>query len=162
MMKKTWQEHDLEGSGLQSINLNYLKYKKDTQKAYLLTAIFPLGIHQFYLGQAKKGSLYIILTLLLLAFANVSPFISAIIGFIEVMMMFKDIKGMEETVSTYNKELKMKLSLQQDQKTPEDFKGKYTDNDNNESSTQQKILSFAEQEALLKELARQKKDSKNS
>jgi len=157
MMKKTWQEHDLEGSGLQSINLAYLKSKKDIRKAYLLTAFFPLGIHQFYLGQPKKGGIFIFLSLLLLAFANIAPFVSAIIGFIEVMLMFRDVKSMERIVSDFNKELKLNLSLQNQHAAPENYKGKYSDDDDNQKSSKQKILSFAEQEALINEISKRKK-----
>lgn len=160
MTKKTWQEHDLEGSGLQSINLAFLARKKDTRKGYLLAAFFPLGIHQFYLNNKKKAGIYITLTVLLMAFANILPFASAIIGFIEVMMMVKDIKSMEDVVSDYNKALKLKLSLQEDHTVPDNYKGKYSTETDTPQTSKQKILSFSEQEALLKELSRRKKDDK--
>lgn len=157
MMKKTWQEHDLEGKGLQSINLNYAARKKETKKAYLLACVFPLGLHQFYLGQTKKGWTYVILTALLLATANVSVFISALIGFAEIMLLTRDIVQIENSVAEFNKKLKMSLSLQHDTGIPENFTGKYSD-EKNQSSTQQKILSFSEQEALLRELSSRKTD----
>lgn len=162
MMKKTWQKHDLEGSGLQSINLAYLAARKDIKKAYMLAALFPLGMHQFYLGNHKKGWLYVFLTVLLLACATVSTFISAVLGFAEVILMIVDVKRMENVVSAYNKELKMNLALQQQHKTPENYRGRYPEDSESEQTSEQKILSFAEQEALLKELARKKKEKNKS
>lgn len=161
MMKKTWQEHDLQSDGLQSINLAYTAQRKDVKKAYLLACLFPFGAHQFYLKQNKKAGIFLLLTVLLMALAGVAPFISALIGFAEVILLTKDIINMETSVAEFNKQLKLALSLQQNQAVPDNFKGRYTDDDSKEQNTQQKILSFAEQEALLREMARKKQNDKS-
>lgn len=156
MMKKSWQAHDLEGKGLQSINLAYLAAKKDLRKSYLLTALFPLGAHQIYLRNWKKAGVYLLLTVLLIATTPYAPFISALLGFAEFILVFSDIKRMESIISEYNKSLKIQLSLQKDNAAPVNFEGKYHDKSDTEQKSEQKILSFAEQEKLLNELNKQK------
>lgn len=162
-MKKTWQEHDLEGQGLQSINLAFATKRKTVKTAYLLATLFPLGLHQFYLGNYRRASIYIMLTVLLFALVNYLPFLSALLAFSEVVLLTKDIISMETAVANFNKQLKMQLALQEQQGAPKDFKGRYSDEGQsaeNEKNSSDRILSFAEQERLLKEMNLKKSQDK--
>ncbi len=153
-MKKTWQLQNLEGNGLQSINLAYAAKRKNTRMAYTWATLFPLGAHQFYLGNTKRAATYILLSILLVIFITTSTFVSAIIAFVEIILLTGDVLGMEDRVNRFNKDLKLTLSLQQQNPVPPDFKGRYSDEDATPTDHRgQKILSFAEQEALLKEMA---------
>ena len=159
-MKKVWQQQVLDGDGLQSINLNYIAQKKDSKKAYLLAAFYLFGLHQFYLGNKKRGVVYCILTIAVLITMNFAVFIGALIAFAQIIMMFIDVKQIENQVATFNKNLKMELAFQQNNKPPHSFKGRFVDDNAqaNADGSHQAILSFAEQEALIRQMNREKQN----
>lgn len=164
-MSETWKNQEFEGSGLQSINVLYNQKRKKTSTAYLLTTLFPIGCHQLYLGRYKFSLIYLTLSAAcVLTWAEKTSLFSFFL-LVMIALLIYDITQMEKRVNNYNKQLKMMLSLQHNNQPPKDFHGRYTDENpledylavkNNEKPANNKILSFAEQEKLLKEFHQKK------
>ncbi len=55
-MGGTWKRLDLEGGGLQTLNLRLARALRRRRTAYLLWLLFPLGAHRAYLDD-RRGSL---------------------------------------------------------------------------------------------------------
>lgn len=58
-MRKQWQGMDLEGGGLQQVQMAYTARARSLVGAYLRWLLFPLGWHRFYLGEPWGGWAYI-------------------------------------------------------------------------------------------------------
>lgn len=54
-MGKQWQGMDLEGGGLQQVQMAYKARERTTLGAYLRWILFPLGWHRFYLREPVGG-----------------------------------------------------------------------------------------------------------
>ncbi|MDH5545637.1 MAG: TM2 domain-containing protein [Gammaproteobacteria bacterium] len=178
-MSSAWEEIDLHGKGVQSVNKRFIRARKRPLFAYLLWFLFPLGAHRIYLQSALFAAIYsslsaisLILYLTETTFAWL-PLLS--MGVLAVV----DLVWIDRRIIQINKELRSAIYLQQDKDTMPDanFRGKYspdhddylrdyTDIKNSEIPADKRVgqdkrgksytPSFAEQEALLRELARQK------
>lgn len=60
-----------------------------------------LGIHWFYLGNSKRGVLYLLITILL-CWTVIAPLVMEIIGFVEGLIML--MKSDKDFDALYNKE----------------------------------------------------------
>lgn len=175
-MSDFWKNQNLDGNGLQTINQQYLRLKQEPKTAYLLSALFPLGVHQFYLRNTKRGALFLSISITAIIAYWLSPIVAAVIFLAEFPLLFLDLKNTEDDVVSLNKALKMRLSLQTGTTAPpKDFRGRYHDDTpiddyvaikNNEvtafetkkgATKKSKIYSFDEQEKLLKEMMKNKK-----
>ncbi len=63
MPKKRWQQMDLQGGGLQGLNLSLKKALRKRGFAYALWLLFPLGLHRLYLREPWGAMAYVLLTL---------------------------------------------------------------------------------------------------
>jgi len=169
-MSETWKNQEFEGSGLQSINVLYNAQRKNTSTGYFLAALFPLGAHQFYLNNTKIALLYIALSLICLMVFLFLTAITIPVIIVTFALVAFDLTQMEKRVNAFNKNLKMNLSMQHSNKPPENYQGHYTDETpladyiavkNDEKPKSNKILSFNEQERLLKEMQQQKKSERD-
>ncbi|MDH3326025.1 MAG: TM2 domain-containing protein [Gammaproteobacteria bacterium] len=174
-MSEYWKHQDLAGNGLQTINQQYSRLKRNTSTAFLLCALFPLGAHQFYLKAFNRGILFFFLTTSTIIAFLFSPIIAGLLLLAEIVLLIIDIINMENQIVQFNKNLKMSLSLQSDITPPKDFRGRYTNDTpvddyinikNNEitafetkknQSGKSRVYSFSEQETLLKEMSNKKK-----
>ena len=175
-MSEFWKNQNLDGNGLQTINQQYARLKRESTTAYLLCALFPLGAHQFYLKAPARGILFLILSLASAAAFFTSPLISTIIIGAELILLVVDIKNTDRNVVGFNKNLKMNLSLQSNTAAPKNFKGRYHDDTpiddylsikaneitafetKKNRSGKPRVYSFDEQEKLLKEMNKKKKE----
>ena len=176
-MSEYWKTQDLEGNGLQTINQQFSRLKRNTKTAYLLSTLFPLGAHQFYLKTPSAAYIFISLTAITIITAFYSITIAAIFFLAELILLIRDIINMDSRVVQFNKQLKMNLSLQSNTAPPPNYRGRYTKETPIEdymkikdteitafekktgSTENTRVYSFAEQEALLKEMSKNKKQT---
>jgi len=174
-MSDYWKYQDLQGDGLQTINQQYSRLKLDAGRAYLYCLLFPIGAHQFYLRQSNRVLLYIFLSTSALTCYFLIPLVMWLLVLIEIVILVFDIKNIETLVANHNKQLKMNLSLQSDAAPPQDYKGRYTEEEapiddyleikNKEITAFEKkkdpvkksrVYSFSEQEKMLKQMKKKK------
>ena len=173
-MSEYWKHQNLEGNGLQTINQQYARLSRNTKIAYILCLFFPFGLHQFYLKSFVRASLFLSLSMVAVGMYTTSPLISSIFLLTEIILLAVDVFQIDKRVIDFNKNLKMNLSLQINSAAPKDFQGRYHDDSpiddylslkNNEvtafetkenKTTKNRVYSFAEQEKLLKEMAKKK------
>ncbi|MDH5258480.1 MAG: TM2 domain-containing protein [Gammaproteobacteria bacterium] len=177
-MSEYWKTQDLEGNGLQTINQQYARLRRDIKTAYFLCVLFPFGAHQFYLKRARRGIIFLSLSIATAIIYNISSPIAGVFFLAEIIILIVDIKNMDGEIISFNKNLKMSLSLQGNMAPPKDFKGRYNEETpiddyvkikQNEitafetkksHSGKSRIYSFAEQEALLKEIGNKMENKK--
>ncbi len=181
-MREAWRELDLQGGGLQTVNLLMTRHQRRRGRAYLAWLGFPLGLHRFYL-QMPLAWLYPLLSLTaLVAWWQAGPLGGGLIALGLTGFAGYDLFTLERRVTEFNKRLRMALYLRQDAAPPPGYRGRYVDDDSEtilsgylqqkegekaghqEGAGQQgttpagqKVFSFAEQEALLKEMNRRKR-----
>ena len=175
-MSEYWKNQNLEGNGLQTINQQYSRLKREARTAYFLCTLFPFGAHQFYLKAPGRGILFLGLSISSVIILMFSPVTSIILLVAELLILAIDITKMDMKIVDFNKNLKMNLSLQTNTAPPKDFQGRYQNETpiddyvsikNNEVTAfetkknasekgKSRVYSFAEQEALLKEMSKRK------
>jgi hypothetical protein len=178
-MSEEWKKMDLGNGGLQSVNLELTRKQKSRAKAAVLWAFFPLGLHRLYLNSSTGMIGYWILTALATTLTSASPSVSMLAWAGLVIYALYDLYWIDRRVTHINKQLRLQAFLQSDQKPPADYRGRYVDDDAQLDSyiqdkekekaghqpvdskrrshgSSQRILSFTEQEKLLKEMQKQK------
>lgn len=175
-----WKKIDLEGAGLQALNLHLARRMKRRGIAYAFWLLFPLGGHRFYLEERIGGFAYLgatLLSLLLGTFmqtpAAFAPLLAAC-GF-----ALYDLAWIDRRVTALNKCIRMELYLTRGAIPPAGYRGRQTDNDYLDEyigfkesektgaqsaepgvpapSATKRVPSLAEQEALLRELSKAKR-----
>ncbi len=179
-MGKTWTKLDLEGGGLQSANLRLAIMLKKHGTAYALLALFPLGLHRDYLQDRRGAWLYRGASGLgIAAYLLGQPVLSLVLLAALAAGAIYDLLQIDGNITRINKVLRMQVYLGQSAGAPAGFKGNYTDSPREEDlkikdqehtarvdesvatgSRAPRVLSFNEQEKLLRELAqlRQRND----
>jgi hypothetical protein len=61
-MGKAWQNLNLEGGGLQAVNALLAARMRRRPRAYAAWALFPLGLHRFYLAEPRGGVAFLVLS----------------------------------------------------------------------------------------------------
>lgn len=175
-MNGSWKRLDLEGGGVQAANLKLAQLLKRRPRAYALLALFPLGLHRGYLDEPRGAWGY--RALACLAAAGVAagwgwlawPAAAALVAW----ALF-DLHWIDRRIVALNKQLRMQVYLGQGPGAPRDFRGRYTDDPLEEylqtkdaerpgggaalsAAPGRRAPSFAEQERLLRELARRRAD----
>ncbi|WP_234982826.1 NINE protein [Ectothiorhodosinus mongolicus] len=151
MLKKSWKQMNLRGAGLQAVNASLTRQMRHRRTAYLLLLLAPLGLHRFYLKELWGGVAYLLLAVLLilgLVTANI-PF-ALMAGVAIVVFLVFDAFWIDRRVNDYNKSLRMRIFLQPGKNTGEE----------KPTETKKRMPSFADQEAMLREMTR-KKDADN-
>ena len=188
-MSEAWKKMDLEGGGLQSLQIRLLRSQRKLPTAYASWLLFPLGIHRIYLKQHWFW-LYPLATLTAigLLWSGLTLVGGVILGLMSAAAIH-DLLRIPDWVSFTNKELRKSLWLSKEAPPPPtDFKGRYSDYDSElegyvkvkeqeraghpAARTQpqgaekgygagKRAPSFAEQERLLAELAKSRKPAKD-
>ncbi len=163
-MSEGWKRLDLEGGGLQAANLKLARVLKRRRLAYALLLAAPLGLHRTYLEEPRGAWAFRGLGLAaIVSFAAGIPFagwaaLSLLAGFAA-----HDIVWIEGRVARLNKALRMKVYLGQTTGAPAGFRGRFPIEEEAGAPLGETDLlftpdgrarSFAEQEALLRALAR--------
>lgn len=181
-MRQAWQELNLHGGGLQSMNARLTRQMKRRRIAYPLCGLFPLGLHRFYLDEPIGGSAYVLLSLAGLGL-GIGLGAAWALGSLAIQLgwLMFDLVWIDRRVVTYNKDLRKRHFLQPGASPPEHYKGRYLDETDfddylrekeseraghqpsrgegaEQSATESRhIPSFAEQEAMLRELSRRRR-----
>ena len=180
-MSKAWKELDLNGEGLQAVNARIASQMRHRGLAYGLLALFPLGLHRWYLASPLGGLAYLALSAATLACLWTLGWTWALIpAAAELALLVFDLVWIDRTVTAYNKALRMRSYLRPGSRPPKDYRGRYSDADElddylhlkerergghqpidmqaleSDYGQQRRVPSFAEQEAMLRELARVK------
>ena len=179
-MSEAWKNLDLEGEGLQSANLRLVKLMKRRPRAYGLLVLFPLGLHRAYLNDARGAWAYRIATLAVVT-ALWFGFGWVALGLLGTMLAVAlyDIRWIEDRVALINKTLRIHLyKAKSTAPAPKGFRGRYTDDSLDDYvklkeqergghvlpgkdpalNSHSRAPSFAEQEAMLKELAQSRQN----
>lgn len=162
---QTWKKLTLSNAGLQSTNIELVALLKKRRTAYGLLAFFPLGLHRSYLlspggAWAYRGvSFAALLTGWLLGWTWGLAVLSLTLFF-----ALYDLRWVDDRVAQLNKAARLKVYRKPDLAAPKEFRGHYVDSDTQDATLASarktnRIPSFSEQEAMLKELqkSRQKK-----
>jgi hypothetical protein len=177
-MSGRWRELDLEGGGLQSANARLVRLLRKRFVAYALVVLFPLGVHRFYLHDRRGGLAYAGATLAAAAAAGAGYWlIAAGIVCAQALVALADALRIEARLAAVNKRLRMQVYLSQGAGAPPGFRGHHTDEafedylrvkeaevpghapaGQTPPAPGARAPSFAEQERLLRELARRKND----
>lgn len=159
-MKDAWKNLDLGGGGLQSANLRLATLLKQRRTAWLLACAFPLGLHHDYLDD-PRGAWSLRAVTLLAAGALWYGISEAAIALAAVLLAWAlvDTRWIEPRLVKVNRRLRMQVYLGPGSGAPAGFRGHYTDDKparDGAASGAGGAPSFAEQERLLRELARRK------
>lgn len=182
-MSEAWKQLDLAGDGLQTLNARLTRAMKRRGVAYGLCALFPLGAHRFYLESPLGAAAYLALTATALIAGLIAGWPWALIPAAAALVYLAvDLVWIDRRITAYNKALRMQSYLRPGKQPPAHYRGRYTDDSALDEYLDEKaderaghqpvdmaaleregygnkkhIPSFAEQEAMLRELAKRKK-----
>ena len=156
-MSEAWRGLDLGGGGLQAANIRLAQALKRRPRAYARLAAFPLGLHRAYLDDPRgawvyRGASVIALAAFAIDWRIALPIVCLIAG-----AVVHDFFWIERRIVALNKTIRVAVYLSQSPGAPHDFKGQYTDEDAPVRAP--RVPSFAEQEKLLRELAKDRERS---
>jgi TM2 domain-containing membrane protein YozV len=181
-MAGTWKNLDLRGAGLQAVNLHLARRLKRPRRAYLLWVLFPLGAHRIYLHEPVGATLYGALSattlVLSLALASLLALIPALAM---ACLAIYDLYWIDRRLPEVNKRIRMEVYLQSGTEAapPPGFRGRYPDDEghledylrvkeaeragvqppgSDPTPSRRRAPSFAQQEAMLRELAKARRD----
>lgn len=181
-MSQAWKKLNLDGGGLQSMNARLTQQMKRPRIAYPLCALFPLGLHRFYLQEPVGGWAYVVLTLVAVTLAiGLDPLWALAPLALQLALLVHDLFWIDRRVVAYNKALRTQLFLRPGMSPSKDYRGRYTDDADLDDYLREKeseraghqpldtgsgersdaparhIPSFSEQEAMLRELSRSRR-----
>ena len=178
-MNNSWKRFDLRGGGLQSINLHLARHLKKRRTAYLLLALFPLGLHRLYLASPGGALVFPAATLIaaLLALAGWWPAALAV-GAGMAALALLDARQIDGRVAELNKRRRLQAYLGHGASPPAGYRGRsfpdelaeYLDETKGEgagrtdeaspsaAASGKRNLSLSDQERLLREIARRKRE----
>ena len=133
-MPKAWEKLDLQGAGVQSLQIRLQKLQKKSLYGYLYWGLFPVGAHRFYLEQPWAWVFPLIsVAILVLAFLGLTW---EAVGLVVVLcaVALWDLSRIGLWISAYNKELrKASWFAQQTPAAPANYQGRA---DSSEKSVQ--------------------------
>jgi len=149
-MNPKWRKLDLEGGGLQAMNLRLARSLRRRGTAWCLLALFPTGAHRWYLRETGWAIAYPVLSLAAAAgWLGGWPWLLAAAPAL-LLMLVADIAGFDDRIAAFNKRLRIKAYLSPGPGAPAGFRAMAPEEP---PQNPQRIPGFAEQEKLLRELA---------
>lgn len=187
-MHEAWKKLDLEGEGLQTLNVRYNRAMRRTSTAFPLMLGFPLGLHRWYLREPVGAIAYPLLCLSALWSGWRFGVIAGIsVGAVVLAFLVFDLFWVPRHCVAFNKALRMRQFLQPGQAPPPGYRGRYVDEgledylqikageraghqpmSGNASTPAESSASastppsFNEQEAMLRELMRTRKEHRDT
>lgn len=177
-MKKAWEKIDLEGGGLQAVNQRLSRTMKRHSLAYALWLLFPLGLHRHYLAAHKSGLVFPALTLLALLGGTLLHSLWALSPLLAVALFaLYDLIWIDRQIVIQNKRIRMQVYLGTGAAAPAGYRGRYPEDTGLDAYIREKeqeragvqpvktapsagqgrkAPSFAEQEAMLRELSKRR------
>jgi hypothetical protein len=155
-MTAQWRKLDLEGGGLQAANLRLARSLRRRTVAWGLLAVFPLGLHRWYLGRQRSAVLFPLLSSAACAGVWLASWPVAIAALLTLAaLLVLDILTLEQRIATVNKQLRIATYLGQGAAAPAGYRGRF-DHASPDAARPGRLPTLAEQEALLREIARRK------
>lgn len=181
-MRDAWKQLDLEGEGLQSLNLRYSRNMRRPQRAYALMLLFPLGLHRWYLKTPLGALVYPVLCVLIAGLWRWEGGLTPLAPALALLCFLAwDLFWIQKRCIALNKGLRMRQFMRPAAKPPAGYRGRYVDDtledyvkikeseraghpsadpeasgDQSETGAQPPP-SFNQQEAMLQELIRSQK-----
>lgn len=157
-MTAKWRKLDLEGGGLQSANLRLARSLRRRNVAWGLLLIFPLGVHRWYLGDRRSAVLFPLLSVIAAICALAGWTTASLTALLPVgALLAYDILTLERRITATNKRLRMAVYLGQGAAAPPGYRGRFGEEAAApDSATPRRVPTFAEQEALLREINRRR------
>lgn len=175
-MPSAWEKIDLEGSGLQSANLRLVRRLKKRVTAYMLWVLFPVGAHRIYLADWPRALVYVALSSAAVGLhLSAARWFALVPAAIAGACALYDLIWIDRRVTWLNKQARMGEYLRAGSAPPPGFRGRYTDDAGLDeyirtkeaetgghvqpvlsAKTPNRAPSFAEQEKMLRELAKRK------
>jgi hypothetical protein len=150
-MDPKWQKLDLEGGGLQAMNLRLARTLRHRRTAWSLLLLFPLGAHRWYLHETGWAVAYLLLTLAAAA-GWVGGWTWLLFALpLLLLLLIADIAGLDNRIAAFNKRQRMAAYLSPGAGAPADFRGRIPGKPGQQ--TPARVPGFAEQEKLLRALA---------
>lgn len=150
-MNPKWRKLDLEGGGLQAMNLRLARRLRRRGTAWALLALFPLGAHRWYLHETGWAVTYLLLALAAAAGWWAGwPWLLLSLPLLLLLLVI-DIAGLDDRIAAFNKRLRMAAYLSPGSGAPADFRGRIPEDAGRQ--TPARVPGFAEQEKLLRALA---------
>lgn len=150
-MDPKWQKLDLEGGGLQAMNLRLARTLRRRRTAWSLLLLFPLGAHRWYLHETGWAVAYLLLTLAAAA-GWVGGWTWLLLALpLLLLLLIADIAGLDNRIAAFNKRQRMAAYLSPGAGAPADFRGRIPGDPGQQ--TPARVPGFAEQEKLLRALA---------
>ena len=160
-MSENWKDFDFQGGGLQSANLRLAQVLKRRRIAYGLVALFPLGLHRDYLEDRRGAWFYRIVAAAVVGCVLAGqPLLAAGLLAALAASALYDLVRIEDRLTRINKQLRMQVYMSQTEGAPPGYTGRLTDapQQPQPGGGEPRSPSFAEQERLLRELAKQRKN----
>lgn len=156
-MNPKWRALDLEGGGLQAMNLRLARLLRRRRTAWLLLPLFPTGAHRWYMHEAVAAIAYPALTLCAAAgWAAGLPWLLFTALAALALLLITDIASLENRIAAFNRRLRMTTYLSPGGGAPAGFRGRTGD----DHPVSARVPGFAEQERLLRALAEKSADAK--
>jgi len=148
-----WRGLDLGGGGLQAANIRLAQALKRRARAYGRLAVFPLGLHRAYLDDPRGAWAYRTASLAAAGAAFADWRWAAAIGALLIGAVIYDLFWIDRRVVALNKAIRKQVYLGQTAGPPPGFKGREIAED---AGVPSRAPSFAEQERLLRAMARRR------
>lgn len=150
-MNPKWRKLDLEGGGLQAMNLRLARRLRRRGTAWALLALFPLGAHRWYLRETGWAMAYLLLTLAAAAgwWTGWSWLLLSLP--LLLLLLVIDIAGLDDRIAAFNKRQRVAAYLSPGAGAPADFRGRVPEGAGQQAPA--RVPGFAEQEKLLRALA---------
>ena len=155
-MTEAWKTLDLAGGGLQEANRILARVLRRKRTAYLLWLLFPVGAHRFYLAHARGGLAFAGGSAMLLA-AGLAGWTAGawIVASALAAFALLDLRWIDRRLTELNKRLRMQAYLRPVPGAPPGFSGRMADEADTSGT---RPPSFLEQERLLADIERAKRD----
>ncbi len=124
-MPKAWEKLDLQGEGLQKVQIRLQQMQKKRATAYLRWLGFVFGLHRFYL-QRPLAWAYPVASLVVVILALILPWPFALALAIAILLVaLGDLLQIDKWLSDFNREQrKAAWFAQQTPAAPKDFRGR--------------------------------------
>jgi hypothetical protein len=157
-MTAKWRELDLQGGGLQAANLRLARALRRRNVAWSLLLVFPLGAHRWYLGERRSAVLFPLLAAAAIICALAGWTAAALVVLLALgALLVHDVLTLERRLAETNKRLRMAHYLGQGAAAPPGYRGRFgAETEPADGTPPQRVPGFAEQEALLREIARRR------
>jgi hypothetical protein len=149
-LSDAWRGLNLAGGGLQQANLVLARRLKRRRRAYSLLAVAPLGLHRSYLADRRGAWLWRAGAAALVAAAFVDLRAAALAGAVLAAALAYDAWWIDRRVTILNKRIRQEVYLAQAADPPPGFAGRPLPDPG------ARAPSFAEQEQLLRSLAKRR------